>query len=220
MELISLLSFQRVVPVLAIALVAALVLPVYGQINSPCTASTLSTFTPCMNFLTNSSGNGTAAPTADCCNSLKNLTSTSRDCLCLLVTGSVPFQIPINRTLALSLPRACNMPGVPLQCKASGAPIPAPGPVSLGPTLSPGASPSTSPQAPVVPEPPSATAPESDTTPLLTPPSTDVDSGSGVPTTTPGSRPVLTPPSAATPTSPLSPSLLLFSLGFVLLKYC
>ncbi|KAI9195770.1 hypothetical protein LWI28_017875 [Acer negundo] len=202
----------RLVPVLAIALVA-LILPVYGQINTPCTASTLAIFTPCMNFLTNSSVNGTS-PSGDCCNSLKNLTSNGKDCLCLIVTGSVPFQIPINRTLAISLPSACNMPGVPLQCKAAGAPIPAPGPVSLG------ASPSTSPQAsPVVPEPtPSATSPESDTTPLLTPPSPGVDSGTGVPSTSPGSRPVLTPPSAAMPISTMSPSLLLFALGFLLLK--
>ncbi|KAK3190085.1 hypothetical protein Dsin_029646 [Dipteronia sinensis] len=209
----------RLFPVLAIALVA-MILPVYGQINTPCTASTLAIFTPCMNFLTNSSVNGTL-PSGDCCNSLKNLTSNSKDCLCLIVTGSVPFQIPINRTLAISLPSACNMPGVPLQCKASGTPIPAPGPTSLGPTLSPGASP-TSPQAsPVVPEPtPSATSPGSDITPGLTPPSPDVDSGTGVPTTTPGSRPVLTPPSAAMPTSTMSPSLLLFALGFLLLKYC
>ncbi|CAN1349121.1 Non-specific lipid transfer protein GPI-anchored 21 [Linum perenne] len=69
-----------------------------------------------MSFLTNNNG---STPTSDCCTSLKNLTSTSTDCLCLAINGSpLPFQIPnINRTLAISLPRACNMPGVPLQCK-------------------------------------------------------------------------------------------------------
>lgn len=101
--------------ILAIALVA-LVVPVYGQITTPCNPSVLSSFTPCMNFLTNSTSNG-GSPTTDCCGALKNLTSNGLDCLCLIVTGSVPFQLPINRTLAISLPRACNMAGVPVQCK-------------------------------------------------------------------------------------------------------
>lgn len=98
---------------LALALVA--ILSVNGQTNVPCSASMLSSFSPCLNFVTNSSANGTS-PTADCCNSIRSLASGSRDCLCLIVTGGVPFQIPINRTLAISLPRACNLPGVPLQC--------------------------------------------------------------------------------------------------------
>lgn len=106
------LSVQRLVPFL----VVALVLPVYGQINSPCTPTMLTTFTPCMNFLTNSSGSGTS-PSSDCCGSLRNLTGNSLDCACLIVTASVPFRVPINRTLAISLPRACNMPSVPVQCK-------------------------------------------------------------------------------------------------------
>ncbi|XWS13670.1 hypothetical protein CRYUN_Cryun36dG0058200 [Craigia yunnanensis] len=207
---------SRLVLVLVIAL-TALTLPVYGQVNTPCSPSMLSTFTPCMNFLTNSSANGTS-PSADCCNSLKTLTSGGMDCVCLIVTGSVPFQIPINRTLAISLPRACNMPGVPVQCKAAaGVPIPAPGPISLAPTLSPGASPTLSPKGSIVPEPtPSSEAPESDTTPALTPPSSTV--GSEAPTATTGSRPVLTP-SAANPSYSFSPFLVLLTLGFVILKY-
>lgn len=103
---------------LVIAVVAMVMgAPSYGQISTPCNASILGTFfTPCMNFLTNSSGNGTS-PTTECCSALKSLTSGGMDCLCLIVTGSVPFRIPVNRTLAISLPRACNMAGVPVQCK-------------------------------------------------------------------------------------------------------
>ncbi|KAG6727248.1 hypothetical protein I3842_02G120700 [Carya illinoinensis] len=202
-----LLSCSRIV--LIMAMVVVLIIPVYGQISTPCNASIISSFTPCMNLLTNSTANGTS-PSADCCNSLKSLTSGGLDCLCLIVTGSVPFQIPINRSLAISLPRACNMPGVPVQCKASAAPIPAPGPFSPGPTLSPGLSPTPSPKASSVPEPISPTqAPESDTTPL-TPPARTVDSKA--PTATTGSRPVLTP-SAAIPSYSLSPSFLLLVLG-------
>ncbi|KAJ0034184.1 hypothetical protein Pint_24786 [Pistacia integerrima] len=214
------LSFQRSLPFLGLAFVV-LILPVSGQVATPCTASLISSFSPCMNFLTNSTTNGTS-PTADCCNALKSLTSNSMDCTCLIVTGNIPLQLPINRTLAISLPRACNMPGVPLQCKSTGAPIPAPGLFILVTNLQ------VLPhledhhlqvhQVTVVPEPtPSATAPESDTTPTLTPPSTDVDPTA--PTVTPGSRPVLTPPSAAMPSYNFSPSLLLFAVGLLIMKY-
>ncbi|KAK6913957.1 Bifunctional inhibitor/plant lipid transfer protein/seed storage helical domain [Dillenia turbinata] len=118
-------NIHRLIFISAIALVVV-ILPVHGQVSSPCTASMISSFNPCMNYITNSSSNGTS-PTADCCNALKTLTSGGMDCLCLIVTGSVPFQIPINRSLAISLPRACNMAGVLVQCQASGAPAAAPG---------------------------------------------------------------------------------------------
>ncbi|KAK3042184.1 hypothetical protein RJ639_001304, partial [Escallonia herrerae] len=224
--------FSSLVSALAIILVVS-IMPVYGQISTPCTSSMITSFTPCMNFVTNSSTNG-SSPTAACCNSLKSITSNGTDCLCLIATGSIPFQIPINRTLAISLPRACNMPGVPLQCKASGAPIPAPGPVALGPSLSPKTSPSSSPG--VLSQPllscehvltpfgiagstvPGSTtpalAPEADATPALTPPST---TGSQAPTANSGSRPVVNPTSAATPSHSLSPSLLLAVLGAAVL---
>jgi hypothetical protein len=114
MELFS--PCARFVPILVMA-VFFISSPVYAQISTPCSASMISSFTPCLNFLTNSTGNGTSPPSANCCNSLKSLTSGSMGCLCLIVTGNVPFQIPINRSLAISLPRACNMSGVPLQCK-------------------------------------------------------------------------------------------------------
>ncbi|KAJ1423830.1 Bifunctional inhibitor/plant lipid transfer protein/seed storage helical domain [Sesbania bispinosa] len=210
--------------------------PAYTQISTPCNASTLSTlFTPCMGFLTNSSSNGTS-PTTECCSALKSLTSGGMDCLCLVVTASVPFRIPINRTLAISLPRACNMPGVPVQCKASGSPLPAPGPVSLGPSPSPvlapsaltptpsatpsGFTPTPSPQASsVLPSPTSPSlAPQGDTTvPLLTPPSPSVDSGN--PSVSTGSgRSNLTPSSAMTSYN-VPPSVLFIALGFAVLKY-
>ncbi|RLM65130.1 non-specific lipid-transfer protein-like protein [Panicum miliaceum] len=39
------------------------------------------------------------------------------DCACLILTGNVPFSLPINRTLAISLPRICSSMSVPLQCR-------------------------------------------------------------------------------------------------------
>ncbi|KAF4348264.1 hypothetical protein G4B88_002665 [Cannabis sativa] len=99
---------------------------VNGQISTPCTFTMITSFTPCLNFITGSSSNGQSqAPTTGCCSSLRTLLSSGMDCACLLVTASVPFQLPINRTLALSLPSACNMNGVPIQCKSSGTPLPA-----------------------------------------------------------------------------------------------
>ncbi|KAI3469595.1 hypothetical protein Pfo_026258 [Paulownia fortunei] len=129
--------------ILALAISATVLFShVSGQITTPCTPSMITTFTPCMNFVTNSSSLNGTAPTADCCNSLKSLMSSGKDCLCLIATGSVPFQIPINRTLAISLPRACNMPGVPLQCKELAPPEP------LSPRSAPGADATPTPPAP------------------------------------------------------------------------
>ncbi|XP_015087166.2 SH3 domain-containing protein C23A1.17-like [Solanum pennellii] len=105
------------------------------QINTACTSSIISTFTPCLNYLTGSSGNG-SSPTEDCCNSLKSSMSDSIDCICLIVTGNVPVSIPFIRTLALSLPKACNS-GVPVQCSASGVPLPSPGPALFAPPPAP-----------------------------------------------------------------------------------
>ncbi|KAL3827978.1 hypothetical protein ACJIZ3_016780 [Penstemon smallii] len=111
-----------------------------AQISTPCTSSMISSFTPCLNYITRSSATG-SSPTQDCCNSIKSLVDVSMDCTCLILTGSVPFSLPafINRNLAISLPRMCKS-SVPIQCKASGVPLPAPGPVLFGPTLAPVAS--------------------------------------------------------------------------------
>ncbi|GJZ50541.1 non-specific lipid-transfer protein-like protein [Tanacetum coccineum] len=207
------MAFRCLVFALAVAL-CSIVVPVYSQINIPCSPSMITSFTPCLSFLSNSTTNGTATPTTDCCNSLKSLTSGGTDCLCPLfvtregeVCGST-FQIPINQSLAISLPRACKMPSVPLQCKAP-APIFPTGPAALVPAQAPGSS-STIPEAlsptsaPESDKTPSLT-PESDTTPNLTPPTTGVDSG--VPTTNAGSRPTVTP-SAAASTDTNSPFIL------------
>jgi len=86
---------------------------ILAQINTPCSPSMLSSVTGCTSFLTG----GGSFPTSDCCGALKSLTGTGMDCLCLIVTAGVPISIPINRTLAISLPRACGIPGVPVQCK-------------------------------------------------------------------------------------------------------
>uniref|UniRef100_A0A7N0V9E4 Bifunctional inhibitor/plant lipid transfer protein/seed storage helical domain-containing protein n=1 Tax=Kalanchoe fedtschenkoi TaxID=63787 RepID=A0A7N0V9E4_KALFE len=177
---------------------------VNGQISTPCTAPVTNMFTPCMNFLMNSSGNG-SSPTTDCCNALRSLTSTGIDCMCLLLTASVPFQLPINRTVAASLPRACNMPGVPVQCKgAAGAPLPAPGPAAFAPNQSP------SPAASVIPGAVSPSLAPSSDIPTPTTPTDDSN--------TPAIRPATTP-SAATPSASFSPVFILMALGALVMNY-
>ncbi|KAJ4955760.1 hypothetical protein NE237_012543 [Protea cynaroides] len=179
------------------------VMPVYGQINTGCTNSMITGFTPCLSFITGSTANG-SSPTADCCKSLKSLMDSSMACICLIVNGNVPLQLPINRSMSLSLPGACKMSGVPLQCKASGSPLPAPAPVALGPT----ASLSPSPQASAISE---TTSSATGLPPASTPVSSESPAHSGI-------KPVLTP-SAANPSHSFSPSLVLFVIGVVVLKY-
>ncbi|KAI4326518.1 hypothetical protein MLD38_031825 [Melastoma candidum] len=189
-----------------------------AQISTPCTTSMITSFTPCFNFITGSSGNGTS-PSSDCCKSFKAMLQTSIDCTCLVVTANIPIPLPINRTLALSLPRACNG-GLPLQCKATGSPLPAPGPVLFAPPppaiASPHTAPSPSPHSAysplspraskaVLPLPP-APAPEWATeTPSDMSPESPVTEPAGS-STKPGIRPVLNPTSAS-PNRPLVSSI-------------
>ncbi|GMN48829.1 hypothetical protein TIFTF001_017989 [Ficus carica] len=121
----------------AYIVVVVSVISVDSQIFTvPCTTSMVSTFTPCLNFVTGSSNNG-SMPSIGCCGSLKSIVSTSVDCACLLITANVPIPLPINRTLLLSLPQVCNINNVPLQCKSAGSPLPASAPTLLGPTFPP-----------------------------------------------------------------------------------
>ncbi|XP_054804058.1 non-specific lipid transfer protein GPI-anchored 16-like [Prosopis cineraria] len=187
---------------------------VTGQINTPCTTSMISSFTPCANLITGSTNNG-AVPSSTCCESLRSLVNTSVDCACLVISASVPFQLPFSSTLALSLTRACNMNAVPAQCKASGSPLPAPGPAVIGrngPRLGPTAA--ASPWSPQASEDKGeakisrfgsrrlAQAQAS-----LAPAPVEMEE----PTTTPGIRPVFTPPSSSSNPLSLSFSPVMFS---------
>ncbi|KAF9622593.1 hypothetical protein IFM89_032492 [Coptis chinensis] len=190
------------------------IMPSNSQITTPCTASMISSFTPCMNFITGSTANGSGLPTSQCCGSVRTLLSSGMDCACLLLTANVPFQLPINRTLSISLPRACKVGGVPVQCKGSAAPLPSQVPVSDGPSPSPSA---LTPTASSIPESTSpALAPQSDTTDLIPTASSPADSNT--PVSIPGRRPVVTP-NAAAKTSHISSPYILFVLGVLVLNY-
>lgn len=91
-----------------------------GQIiGTPCTGPMMTSFTPCMNFLTNSSSNGSSLPSEDCCSVVRTMMTNAMNCICLIVTGGFPFQMPMNPNVVMSLPSSCNMPGVALKCKGT-----------------------------------------------------------------------------------------------------
>ncbi|GJM96884.1 hypothetical protein PR202_ga13758 [Eleusine coracana subsp. coracana] len=101
---------------LALLLLLLAAAPASGQVATSCTSMLITTFTPCLNFVTGST-NGGGSPTEQCCGSLAEMVRTGADCACLILTGNVPFSLPINRTLAISLPRLCNSMSVPLKCR-------------------------------------------------------------------------------------------------------
>ncbi|KAH6808906.1 hypothetical protein C2S51_026689 [Perilla frutescens var. frutescens] len=157
-------------------------------------------FNPCINYLT--TGSTASSPTEACCTSLRNLMSNGQDCLCLIVTGGVPLHVPLNRPLAMSLPRACKMSGVAVECKATASPVEAPDLGESSPSMSPWPSPP-SPRASSISELPAPSLPpESDLEPALTPP---------------GMRPTLFPSAAHSSHSAL-PSL--FAMLGVFLFHC
>ncbi|EAZ28887.1 hypothetical protein OsJ_12927 [Oryza sativa Japonica Group] len=106
---------------LVVVVLAVVVSPASGQVATSCTASLITTFTPCLNFVTGST-NGGGSPTQQCCGSLAEMVRSSADCACLILTGNVPFSLPINRNLAISLTKLCNSMSVPLQCRAPSPP--------------------------------------------------------------------------------------------------
>lgn len=108
-------NFQSIAISAYVLVLICSVKSVNGQISSPCTFSVITSFTPCLNFITGSTNSGSSTPTSGCCSSLKSLLSSGSDCACLLINANVPL-LPINRTLAISLPRACRV-NVPIQCK-------------------------------------------------------------------------------------------------------
>ncbi|XP_019168495.1 PREDICTED: non-specific lipid-transfer protein-like protein At2g13820 [Ipomoea nil] len=210
------MAIHRLSPCLVIvALLLFLTSPLNGQIvNLPCSPSTLTSFAPCLTFVTSNS----TSPSSSCCNILKSVTSNGTSCLCFIASGA-PFQVPINRNLTLSLPRACQMPSMAIQCKASGvpgAPSPASSPVAEVPTLSPkpAPGPSRDPTGDAVPKSMSpAATPKSDANPSdqTPPPST---ANSGTPAKNSGNPPA---PSVASFMS-VSPLISLVAFGVVTLK--
>ncbi|XP_071702799.1 non-specific lipid transfer protein GPI-anchored 15-like [Rutidosis leptorrhynchoides] len=129
--------------VLAMVLIVSVCGGAMGQ--SGCTSALMS-MSPCLNFIT---GN-TSTPSPSCCSQLGNVVQAQPQCLCQLLSGNgINFGLSINRTLALTLPGACNVQTPPAsQCNAANGP-----PATSTP--SPAASPDGSSEPEILPQSPS-----------------------------------------------------------------
>lgn len=110
----SLMAFQ--IGVILTAFMVGLISSVSGQVSTSCTTSMMNSITPCANIITGSTNNNGLKPPSTCCDSLRSLMNTNTNCACFLLSANAPFfQLPL--TLALSFSQACNINGLPLQCK-------------------------------------------------------------------------------------------------------
>ena len=105
---------------IGLVLVLAATLWPQSMAQSGCT-STLVSLMPCLGFITGNS----STPSSSCCSQLASVVQASPRCLCLVMNGTGPmFGIPINQTLALALPNACNVQTPPVsQCNGKSLPL-------------------------------------------------------------------------------------------------
>ncbi|KAI3997922.1 hypothetical protein MKX01_038813 [Papaver californicum] len=118
--------------VLLVVLATAFTTSVTAQ--SSCT-NVIIGMAPCLTYITGNS----STPSSSCCSQLTNVVQSQPQCLCsILSTGAgAALGLPINRTLALALPTACNVQ-TPSIGRCSAANGPANSPVaSLSPADSP-----------------------------------------------------------------------------------
>ncbi|XP_022013182.1 non-specific lipid transfer protein GPI-anchored 2 isoform X1 [Helianthus annuus] len=103
--------------VLAIVLIVSICGGAMAQ--SGCT-NALMGMSSCLSFIT---GN-TSTPSSSCCSQLGNVVQSQPQCLCQVMNGAgINLGISINRTLALTLPGACNVQTPPVsQCDAANGP--------------------------------------------------------------------------------------------------
>ncbi|KAG5086361.1 hypothetical protein AAZX31_19G144400 [Glycine max] len=211
------MAFQ--IRVILATLIVASVNLVYGQVSTSCTTSMMSSFTPCANIITGSTNNGLVPPST-CCDLLRSLMSTNMDCACMVISANAPFfQQPLSQALALSLSQACNINGVPLQCKASGSPLLVPGPAVLGPNSPTLPSIATSPLSPqdsrMVAMGKAQKYENMQLARELSPASSPVEAETPTRTRIPQIRPVLTPRPSASHSSFASPSAFPFFIGIL-----
>ncbi|XP_008776786.1 non-specific lipid transfer protein GPI-anchored 23-like [Phoenix dactylifera] len=201
------------------AILSAGMTPVSTQTPTACTSSLISSFTPCLNYLLGST-NGGGTPTAECCKSLASLVNSSTDCACLILTGNVPFSLPISRTLAISLPRMCRSTtsSVPLECRGTAMPLPGPGPVAFAPSLPP--LPPMQSEPPTSPLEPTSLSPSSPLEPTSLSPSSPLQPASPpaeIGDANQGQRPLVLPSSAMKPSHIFSTTILpLLVIGIML----
>ncbi|XP_057964811.1 non-specific lipid transfer protein GPI-anchored 5-like isoform X2 [Malania oleifera] len=133
--------------------------------QSSCT-SVIMGLSPCLNYITGNS----STPSPSCCSQLTAAIQSQPQCLCSLLNGGgMSLGIPINQTLALALPGACNVQTPPIsQCNAASGP--------------------TTPAAPPVDSPIGSPVGSSNETPADTPSASDVPNPSGGSKTVPSTK--------------------------------
>ncbi|KAG8370230.1 hypothetical protein BUALT_Bualt14G0095400 [Buddleja alternifolia] len=126
-------------------LIALTVLSTGVMAQSGCT-SVLIGMASCLNYV---SGTATT-PSSSCCSALANVVQTQPRCLCAIVNGGGnSLGVSINQTLALDLPRVCQVATPPTsRCN-----------VVNGPAMSPVGSPESSPPESAIGSPDSPTSP-------------------------------------------------------------
>ncbi|KAH7842415.1 hypothetical protein Vadar_005045 [Vaccinium darrowii] len=94
-----------------------------ARAQSGCTTVLLS-MAPCLNYVTGAS----PSPSPSCCSQLASVVRSQPQCLCAALNGGgSSLGISINQTLALELPKACNVQTPPVsECNAANGPATSP----------------------------------------------------------------------------------------------
>jgi len=87
--LLSLMDFQ--IGVILTTLIVGSINSVTGQVNTFCTTSMMSSFTPCTNIITGSTNYNGSKPPSRCCDSMRSLMSTNVNCAYFLFSTNAPF---------------------------------------------------------------------------------------------------------------------------------
>jgi hypothetical protein len=91
---------------------------VNGADFSPDCTNPILSLSPCLEFVAGLE-NAAAQPSKDCCLALANVLAHEPACLCLLFWSRDLLGFPIDLTLAVSLPAACNISASPETCKGT-----------------------------------------------------------------------------------------------------
>ncbi|XP_022898180.1 protein YLS3-like isoform X3 [Olea europaea var. sylvestris] len=111
---------------ISLVLVLVVMLSDDTKAQSGCTTAIVG-LSPCLNYVIGNS----STPSSSCCSQLSGVVKSQPQCLCSLLNGGAAssFGITINQTLALALPKVCNVQTPPVsRCNATPVSSPAESP--------------------------------------------------------------------------------------------
>ncbi|XP_022898179.1 non-specific lipid-transfer protein-like protein At2g13820 isoform X2 [Olea europaea var. sylvestris] len=96
---------------ISLVLVLVVMLSDDTKAQSGCTTAIVG-LSPCLNYVIGNS----STPSSSCCSQLSGVVKSQPQCLCSLLNGGAAssFGITINQTLALALPKVCNVQTPPV----------------------------------------------------------------------------------------------------------